>query len=200
MSVNGPSGGGHRNSGAALIESIRQYMKYFFSCHQCYNHFEIYADRYAPSVQDLDDGILFLWQVHNVLNRKLIDKSKNMSFYEDPLYPKRIFPTELECPNCRSAHKVTDSDPMDMSYWNRDEVLRFLRKVYSVENIDFREEPYAEDRDNIRTSEWLERMDRNRHMKRVLNAEKVAQNAADQGKAFSFWTLTISILITVVQT
>ena len=46
---------------------------------------------------------------------------------QDPVYPKVIFPSSVQCPKCYS---ITDENS-----WNTDEVASFLMSYYSKRNI-----------------------------------------------------------------
>lgn len=64
----------------------------------------------------LDDVVLWLWEEHNNVNKRLKgDKT------EDPAHLKRQFPSPWLCPKCRRVRE----------FWQKDELLQFLVAHYS---------------------------------------------------------------------
>lgn len=104
-------------SGPEVLETIAGYVKNFFGCTECAEHFMGMAISVRNNVSSLDDAILWLWSAHNQVNQRL-----SGDVTEDPMHPKIIFPLKAHCPNCH----LNGSDE-----WNKKEVLKYLKKMYS---------------------------------------------------------------------
>lgn len=76
----------------ALIEFVRN----FFSCEPCRHHFSQMADTLQSHPLSYNgDAVLWLWEVHNVVNQRLQDDIST-----DPKHPKIPFPPHNLCPYC----------------------------------------------------------------------------------------------------
>jgi thiol oxidase len=96
------------------------YIKHFFSCRECAEHF-VAATRggadFSAVLTSYDAAVLYLWGKHNEVNRRLAAEDTN----EDPMYPKEDFPSAVFCPRCVSG---------DGRGFAREEVLKFLADLY----------------------------------------------------------------------
>ena len=105
-----------------VLSAMVGYIKYFFSCRECADHF-LTATRngadFAAAVASYDAAVLYLWGKHNEVNRRLAAEALN----EDPVYPKTDFPSPVFCPQCVSS---------DGLGWSRDAVLEFLAGLYGA--------------------------------------------------------------------
>ena len=82
-----------------------QFIRTFFSCEHCREHFtEMSRSLDAGRVLYDGDAVLWLWEAHNTVNKRLV---KDVS--SDPLYPKSIFPSPKRCPYCYT-YVATNSD------------------------------------------------------------------------------------------
>nr|XP_023030357.1 sulfhydryl oxidase 2-like [Leptinotarsa decemlineata] len=106
-----------------VLEAMHGYIKYFFGCEDCSNHFLEMAERRSLNkVASWNESILWLWRAHNEVNNRLSGDTT-----EDPEYPKVQFPTADHCPHCYEE---------DHS-WNEAEVLSYLQTMYDNENIKY---------------------------------------------------------------
>ena len=82
-----------REALAALCDFITN----FFSCEYCREHFaEMARSIGGGQLVDYDgDAVLWLWEAHNTVNRRL---EKDIS--SDPAHPKLPFPSREMCPYC----------------------------------------------------------------------------------------------------
>lgn len=108
-------------SGVQVLEIIAGYVKNFFGCTDCSKHFMEMAASIKNNVSSYDDAVLWLWSAHNQVNQRLAG-----DVTEDPMYPKILFPLKVHCETC---HDDNSGD------WNRDEVLKYLKKMYSSISI-----------------------------------------------------------------
>ncbi|XP_018569842.1 sulfhydryl oxidase 2 isoform X1 [Anoplophora glabripennis] len=105
------------------LEAMHGYIKNFFGCADCSNHFQEMAKRREiDKVQSWDDSILWLWMAHNEVNKRLSGDPT-----EDPEYPKIQFPSKERCTQC---YDKDDS-------WKLPEVLHYLKQVYSNINVRY---------------------------------------------------------------
>jgi hypothetical protein len=78
------------------LRVVSQFLKIFFSCEHCREHFsEMSRSLEEGKVVYDGDAVLWLWEAHNRVNRRLV---KDIS--SDPLYPKTLFPSQNHCPYC----------------------------------------------------------------------------------------------------
>lgn len=93
-----------------VLYSMVEYIIRFFSCEECRLHFSEMVTTLRHSLLNYDgDSILWLWEVHNKVNKRLKDSVSN-----DPSYPKALFPSYEVCPYC--YQRVTTST--DIPNWN----------------------------------------------------------------------------------
>lgn len=104
-----------------VLKAIYDYVKYFFGCTDCSQHFQKLAAERFKTVAETDGAIIWLWTAHNEVNHRLAGDET-----EDPLHPKKQFPTPENCPKCR--------DPLGS--WDFKQVLLYLKHIYGVEQIN----------------------------------------------------------------
>ncbi|XP_054720800.1 sulfhydryl oxidase 1-like [Uloborus diversus] len=109
-----------------ILQTIRKYVKYFFTCEDCSKHFQEMAANSEKVVKNPRDAVLWLWEAHNRVNKRLAG-----DLTEDPSHPKVQFPTPEMCPKCR----IEDSEFMEKIQWDEGSVLRFLQHFYNREKI-----------------------------------------------------------------
>ncbi|XP_052834983.1 sulfhydryl oxidase 1-like [Drosophila gunungcola] len=106
-----------------VIFALFGFAKYFFGCTECAKHFQQMAKRRnVESVRSHDEEILWLWAAHNEVNNRLAGDAT-----EDPKFPKVQFPLRKHCPAC---HKKPNG-------WNTAEVLKYLKRIYSIKRVSF---------------------------------------------------------------
>lgn len=72
------------------------FVRNFFSCEFCRRHFsEMAITINQGGINHDGDAILWLWEAHNVVNKRL-----KSSISSDPVYPKVMFPSYKVCPFC----------------------------------------------------------------------------------------------------
>ncbi|ESL12233.1 hypothetical protein TRSC58_00003 [Trypanosoma rangeli SC58] len=92
------------------LETIQNYVRYFFSCVKCRKHFELF------NFSREEDPVLQLWRAHNEVNARLAVVKAGA----DPFVPKRQFPDSALCSTCHDASGA----------FREEEVVRYLRKWY----------------------------------------------------------------------
>ncbi|XP_037069524.1 sulfhydryl oxidase 2-like [Pollicipes pollicipes] len=103
-----------------VLPAIHGYVKNFFSCSHCSQHFQRMAAQDGLfDVTNAYDAVFWLWRAHNKVNKRLAN-----DITEDPLHPKIQFPDQNLCPSCivNGRH-----DPQA--------VLQFLDAFYGAEAI-----------------------------------------------------------------
>lgn len=119
-----------------VLRAIHGFVKYFFGCTDCSEHFQQMAERNGISkVATNDAAVLWLWSTHNEVNRRLAGDPT-----EDPVFPKIQYPSQYACPQCYQEMIPNDSaTPLGSSnntpHWDTGEVLYYLRRVYSAINL-----------------------------------------------------------------
>ncbi|KYB26006.1 Sulfhydryl oxidase 1-like Protein [Tribolium castaneum] len=106
-----------------VLGAMHGYVKHFFSCSHCSEHFQkMAAERNLTSVSSLEESVLWLWEAHNVVNKRLKGDTT-----EDPEYPKEQFPTRLRCPECYGEDGT----------WRKKEVLKYLKRMYGRYSVRY---------------------------------------------------------------
>lgn len=109
------------NEGPRVLKAMHGYVKHFFGCTECSEHFQAMAARNRIfDVKENDKAVLWLWISHNEVNLRLAG-----DVTEDPLHPKLQFPSTLRCPECRLSRGA----------WNLPAVYEYLQRVYGANNI-----------------------------------------------------------------
>ncbi|XP_059849657.1 sulfhydryl oxidase 2 [Hypanus sabinus] len=121
---------GFDNGPQVVLQVIRRYIHHFFGCRVCSQHFEKMAEESMDDVQTLDGAILWLWKKHNEVNNRLAGAAS-----EDPMFPKVAWPTPDHCPECHDEIEGIHT-------WKEEEVLKFLKSHYSVDNISYKYSGY----------------------------------------------------------
>lgn len=113
------------NEGPKVLRAMHGYVKNFFGCTTCQEHFIAMAQRNRIfDVKENDKAVLWLWISHNEVNLRLAG-----DVTEDPEHPKLQFPSIAQCAECRLARGA----------WNLPAVYQYLQRMYGAENIqDFR--------------------------------------------------------------
>lgn len=98
------------------LNAMAAYIKNFFGCADCAQHFTEMARTIAGNVSTPVDSVLWLWRAHNKVNSRLAGDGS-----EDPAFPKVQFPVRAVCPECYHAD----------GSWNELKVLDYLVRMYS---------------------------------------------------------------------
>ena len=78
------------------LNILSRFIREFFSCDYCREHFaEMSRTLDAGLVVYDGDAVLWLWEAHNIVNRRLANDVTS-----DPSYPKMPFPSPKRCPYC----------------------------------------------------------------------------------------------------
>ena len=128
---------GPRDVPPDILGVIENYMKYFFGCQICVEHFSKGASFIQPADRQPRNAVLWLWRGHNIANSRL---QKDPT--EDPKHLKVQFPPKQLCPECYTGDK-----------FDEEKVFDFLLKFYGAKNIikykDESEEDYSDIDDNL---------------------------------------------------
>lgn len=100
-----------------VLFGIRSFVTSLFGCQECGEHFEKMAVDIGTYVNSTEDAVLWLWQGHNKVNKRLAG-----DLSEDPQFPKVQFPTTELCLECMKS-SFSNS-------WNKLEVFNFLHSFY----------------------------------------------------------------------
>ncbi|XP_038419362.1 sulfhydryl oxidase 1 isoform X1 [Canis lupus familiaris] len=106
-----------------VLQAIRSYVRFFFGCRDCANHFEQMAAASMNRVDSLNSAVLWLWSSHNKVNARLAGAAS-----EDPHFPKVQWPPRGLCSAC---HNDLRGSPV----WDLDNTLRFLKTHFSPSNV-----------------------------------------------------------------
>lgn len=135
----------------ASLYAMRDYVKHFFGCTECAEHFAQMAGTLENELTAANASVLWLWEAHNTVNGRLKGKPSSP---EGSHLPKRQFPTFEECPHCYKAGveppppaktKTINVDVDDelgrnaslyrARFYDEKKTLQFLVEFYAVERI-----------------------------------------------------------------
>ncbi|KAH8369586.1 hypothetical protein KR093_000230 [Drosophila rubida] len=117
-----------------VLQAMHGYIKNFFGCTDCSEHFQAMASRRKIwNVGSKDEAVLWLWQAHNEVNLRLAGDAT-----EDSQFPKVQFPTVSSCTQCRhnaTASATATKTGADID-WNKDAVLSFLKNIHNPQFVN----------------------------------------------------------------
>ncbi|XP_043232963.1 sulfhydryl oxidase 2-like [Amphibalanus amphitrite] len=106
------------SNNVSILPAIHGYVKHFFSCAHCSQHFqEMSAREGLFNVTHTNEAMIWLWRAHNIVNKRLAGDGT-----EDPQHPKVQFPTQTQCLACFSGD--TYFEPI---------IISFLHSFYGKE-------------------------------------------------------------------
>jgi len=108
---------------------ILEYVKTFFSCKDCANHFVSAVNKLGYFPVTDNDAVTWLWTLHNMANSRL-----SGDITEDPQYPKIQWPSDQNCPNCK--YEQFGFMGRKEQYWNLNVVKDYIKNVYDEENLE----------------------------------------------------------------
>ncbi|XP_019486376.1 PREDICTED: sulfhydryl oxidase 1 [Hipposideros armiger] len=106
-----------------VLQAIRGYIRYFFGCQDCADHFEQMAAASMHRVGSLDSAVLWLWSSHNKVNTRLAGAPS-----EDPQFPKVQWPPRELCSACHNELRGTP-------VWDLGNILSFFKTHFSRSNV-----------------------------------------------------------------
>ncbi|CAI5448208.1 unnamed protein product [Caenorhabditis angaria] len=102
----------------APLKSIQGWVKSYFGCEHCRNHFMHMTTQLFPlnerRVRHPHDMMTYLWRAHNIVNNRLHGDQT-----EDPQFHKMQFPAPFLCPTCHSGGQ-----------FSRRQIRNFLLRYY----------------------------------------------------------------------
>ncbi|XP_004068424.1 sulfhydryl oxidase 1 isoform X1 [Oryzias latipes] len=107
-----------------VLSVMRSYVKNFFGCRDCADHFETMAREGLRTVSSPPSAMLWLWSAHNRVNSRIAG-----ALSEDPHFPKIQWPPPEMCSSCHAAS--SDGEHR----WNTNRVLSFLSSHFSSSRI-----------------------------------------------------------------
>ncbi|NXW00245.1 QSOX1 oxidase, partial [Fregetta grallaria] len=106
-----------------VLSTMRCYVRHFFGCQECAQHFEAMAAESMDQVAGREEAVLWLWSHHNEVNARLAGSDT-----EDPRFPKLQWPPPDMCPQCHKEERGVHA-------WDEPAVLTFLKAHFSPDNI-----------------------------------------------------------------
>lgn len=112
------------SDGLEVLSAMRDYVRVFFGCRACAQHFESMAQDSLAEVSLPSAAVLWLWSRHNRVNNRLAG-----ALSEDPYFPKIQWPSPEMCSVCHTVKVNGDHK------WDLDQVLAFLTSYFSNTSI-----------------------------------------------------------------
>ncbi|NXK98698.1 QSOX1 oxidase, partial [Formicarius rufipectus] len=106
-----------------VLSTMRCYVRHFFGCQECAEHFEAMAAKSMDRVSSREEAVLWLWSHHNEVNARLAGGDT-----EDPKFPKLQWPPPDMCPQCHKEERGVHA-------WEEPAVVTFLKAHFSPANI-----------------------------------------------------------------
>uniref|UniRef100_A0A7N5JHL1 Sulfhydryl oxidase n=1 Tax=Ailuropoda melanoleuca TaxID=9646 RepID=A0A7N5JHL1_AILME len=105
------------------LPTMRKYIRHFFGCRMCAEHFENMAAESMHEVRNREEAVLWLWSRHNRVNARLAGTAS-----DDPKFPKVQWPPRELCQSCQFT---LNGRPM----WNTRAIQTFFKNHFSLRNI-----------------------------------------------------------------
>ncbi|KAM9848593.1 sulfhydryl oxidase 1 [Aulostomus maculatus] len=150
-----------------VLNAMRSYVRNFFGCRPCAEHFENMAKESLREVNTFSAAVLWLWSRHNRVNNRLAG-----ALSEDPNFPKIQWPSPELCPSC---HMVKDNGE---HRWNQEQVLPFLLSYFSPSSILA---DYLEDESQVRAKQREKRASHMLALEAQWPGDRKAREASDPG-------------------
>ncbi|XP_064649330.1 sulfhydryl oxidase 2-like [Lineus longissimus] len=157
-----------------ILDVMKGYVSDFFTCKECVINFK---KKHIPAMQlvkDVEGAVLFLWDAHNKVNKRLAKDIKT----NDPLHPKLHFPPQELCTECRKS----DAKAAEV-IWDNQKVLQFLVTFYAKDNIVQDNEQKTWSR--VKKVENLSENSKINPKFNVLKSKKVQKSLLDREKRLS---------------
>ncbi|NXO47012.1 QSOX1 oxidase, partial [Aramus guarauna] len=106
-----------------VLNTMRCYVRHFFGCRECAQHFEAMAAESMDQVAGREEAVFWLWSHHNEVNARLAGGDT-----EDPKFPKLQWPPPDMCPQCHKEERGVHA-------WDEPAVLAFLKAHFALANI-----------------------------------------------------------------
>ncbi|NP_989456.2 sulfhydryl oxidase 1 precursor [Gallus gallus] len=123
LTVQAAQGGPDEELPLEVLNTMRCYVKHFFGCQECAQHFEAMAAKSMDQVKSRREAVLWLWSHHNEVNARLAGGDT-----EDPQFPKLQWPPPDMCPQCHREERGVHT-------WDEAAVLSFLKEHFSLGNL-----------------------------------------------------------------
>ncbi|NWI62007.1 QSOX1 oxidase, partial [Todus mexicanus] len=123
LTVQAAQSGPNKELPLEVLSTMRCYVRHFFGCQECAEHFEAMAAKSMEQVASRDEAVLWLWSHHNEVNARLAGGDT-----EDPKFPKLQWPPPDMCPQCHREERGVHA-------WDEPAVLTFLKAHFSPTNV-----------------------------------------------------------------
>ncbi|XP_071343912.1 sulfhydryl oxidase 1 [Trachinotus anak] len=148
-----------------VLSAMRNYVRSYFGCRLCAEHFENMARESLVEVSTLSSAVLWLWSRHNRVNNRLAG-----DLSEDPNFPKIQWPSPEMCEACHTVKENGDHR------WNQDQVLPFLLSYFSSNSIL---KDYLEDEDQVLAKQREQHASQKLALEAQKRVERKAREALD---------------------
>jgi len=103
--------GGDGERGLAWLGVVEGYIRHFFQCADCAEHFlESLGGADAKAVRSKRDAVLWLWRTHNAVNERLVREDAAGTNPQDPVYKHVQWPVREVCGGCYDGRGAWDED------------------------------------------------------------------------------------------
>ncbi|NXT24663.1 QSOX1 oxidase, partial [Syrrhaptes paradoxus] len=123
LTVQAAQSGPNKEMPLEVLNTMRCYVRHFFGCRECAQHFEAMAAESMDRVASREEAVLWLWSHHNEVNARLAGGDT-----EDPKFPKLQWPPPDMCPQCHKEER-------GVHVWEEPAVVTFLKAHFSPANI-----------------------------------------------------------------
>lgn len=121
-----------RLSGEKMFESLGQFIKYFFTCTICQEHFlGMMASVSTATIQSQDDFIVWLWEAHNEVNERLREEELEGGIFNVDR-PKGLFPSPEICDDCLEEREGNYVGPY---VGDHNRILPFMNEFYGTDLV-----------------------------------------------------------------
>ncbi|EPS65282.1 protein disulfide family, partial [Genlisea aurea] len=128
------------NDGEAhmAFATICDFVRKFFICEECRRHFYEMCSSVDDPFENGRDLVLWLWDAHNTVNERLMEEEESSPLaYDDPEFPKTIWPPKQLCASCRNEDGSSIGNGSSSRInWNREAVYKFLVGFYGEKLVE----------------------------------------------------------------
>ncbi|XP_026201552.1 sulfhydryl oxidase 1 isoform X2 [Anabas testudineus] len=148
-----------------VLSAMRSYVRSFFGCRECAEHFENMATEVVTEVSTLQSAVIWLWSRHNRVNNRLAG-----ALSEDPNFPKIQWPSPEMCAACHTVETNGDHK------WIKKQVLSFLLSYFSSDRILT---DYLEDESQVLEKQREKHDSRQKALEAQKTIERKVREASD---------------------
>lgn len=114
------------------LRAMRLYVRHFFLCGPCSEHFVTAADTTTANLTSQMDLMLWLWKLHNLVNTRISARALSGGTSANAPRDDVVFPSVLQCARCRQREGESSALNSAGVMWDQGAIYSFLQSIYSA--------------------------------------------------------------------